>query len=493
MRQKNVIVIGSGVAGLSAGIYARLNGFDTTIVEMHDHPGGQLTAWKRDCYVFDYCLHWLIGTDHGTYHDIWRETDVITDEVDIVNHRIFNRYVDEKQGEFLVYTDLDEWQDYLIDFAPEDRGSIRKMCDLMRKSAGVDAFEDPPGLRSTLDYADWFFHAARFLPILVKYRGLTCHELIGSLGFRNEKLVFFLNRVLGSDYAALALIMMMGWLHAKNAGYLLGGSSAMSGRMADRFSALGGQFRFNSRVSKIIVESDAARGVILESGERVEADHVIAACDGHSVLYDMLQGEYLDAAFKDAYENWPLFAPIVMVSFGIDDVVASKVQHTDYLADGLRIGSTKPERYRLFNRTAYDPGFAPAGKTVLLMLFESPWEIWDGMAADAYATEKNTILRDATRLLEAHHPGISDRVEVTDVATPLTTVRNTGVWRGAFEGFSLSTDMMKTLPMRLEGLRNLTLAGQWLFPGGGQPASAQSGKWAIKMLCGEMDRKFKTR
>lgn len=492
MRQKKIIVIGSGVAGLSAGIYARLNGFDATIVEMHDRPGGQLTAWKRDGYVFDYCLHWLIGTDHGAYHDIWLETGVITDDVAIVNHRIFNRYVDEKQGEFLVHTDLDEWRDYLIGFAPEDRSSIRKMCELMRNSAGVDAFEDPPGLRSTLDYADWFFHAARFLPALVKYRGLTCHELFQSLGFRNERLVFFLNRVLGSDYVALAFIMMMGWLNAKNAGYLVGGSAAMSGRMADRFTALDGRFRFNSPVTDIIVQDDEVQGIVLKSGERIEADHVIAACDGHSVLFDMLQGKYLDAAFKNAYETWPLFAPIVMVSFGIDDVVASKVQHTDYLADGLRIGSTMPERYRILNRTAYDRSFAPDGKTVLLMLFESTWEIWQAMAPDAYAAEKKAVLRDATKLLESCYPGVIERLEVTDVATPLTTVRNTGVWRGAFEGFSLSTDMMKTLPMRLDRLQNLTLAGQWLFPGGGQPASAQSGKWAIQMLCRQEGREFKT-
>ena len=108
-----------------------------------------------------------------------------------------------------------------------------------------------------------------------------------------------------------------------------------------------------------------------------------------------------------------------------------------------------------------------------------------------YRNEKETIRKDAMGLLETHYPGVADKVEVTDIATPLTTVRYTGVWKGAFEGFSLSTDMMKTLPMRLERLKRFTLAGQWLFPGGGQPASAMSGKWAIKMLCKEEGRRFR--
>ena len=82
---KNLLIIGGGVAGLSAGIYAQKNGFQSTILEMHDRPGGQLTAWQRDGYWFDYCLHWLVGTDHGVYHDLWRETDVLTDEVEVLN------------------------------------------------------------------------------------------------------------------------------------------------------------------------------------------------------------------------------------------------------------------------------------------------------------------------------------------------------------------------------------------------------------------------
>jgi thioredoxin reductase len=45
MKEK-VIIIGGGVAGLSAGIYAAMNGFDTEILEMHMVAGGQCTAWE---------------------------------------------------------------------------------------------------------------------------------------------------------------------------------------------------------------------------------------------------------------------------------------------------------------------------------------------------------------------------------------------------------------------------------------------------------------
>jgi phytoene dehydrogenase-like protein len=53
----SIIIIGAGFAGLAAGIYARMNGYDTRIFEMHKQPGGLCTSWKRGGYTFDGCIH----------------------------------------------------------------------------------------------------------------------------------------------------------------------------------------------------------------------------------------------------------------------------------------------------------------------------------------------------------------------------------------------------------------------------------------------------
>lgn len=45
--EKKIVIIGGGIAGLSAGIYSAMNGFDTQIIEMHTIAGGQCTAWER--------------------------------------------------------------------------------------------------------------------------------------------------------------------------------------------------------------------------------------------------------------------------------------------------------------------------------------------------------------------------------------------------------------------------------------------------------------
>jgi phytoene dehydrogenase-like protein len=47
MGNKKVIIIGAGIAGLSAGCYLQMNGYDTEIFELHNIPGGLCTGWKR--------------------------------------------------------------------------------------------------------------------------------------------------------------------------------------------------------------------------------------------------------------------------------------------------------------------------------------------------------------------------------------------------------------------------------------------------------------
>ncbi|MEL6276389.1 MAG: NAD(P)/FAD-dependent oxidoreductase, partial [Bacteroidota bacterium] len=475
MNKKSIAIIGGGIAGLSAGIYGQKNGFDCTIYEMHHQPGGQLTAWERNGYWFDFCLHWLVGTDHGTYHDIWNETGAIDDQTAVINHRTFVKIEDEVFGSFHIYNNLDEWERYLIGLAPEDEHPVRKLCRMMRKSDQLDQFEDAPGLRSPFDYFRSFIKIGSFWPILLKYGKRDSKELIEDLGFTNQRLRYFFNNLFGGqDFSAIGFLMMLGWAHAKNAGYLKGGSLAMTRRMANKFRSLGGHFRFENRVKEIIVKNDVAVGIQLEDGQEIYADHIISACDGHTVLYDMLKGKYLPQEFKTAYEKWPLFTPLVMVGFGVDDPINSDTHHINYFPkEPIFIGRTKVANYSILNRSLYDPSFADLGKSVLQIQFESAWENWENLDQVAYEQEKQSIQRKVLQLIEKHYPGVQSKIEIVDIATPLTTARYTGVWKGAYEGFKPVGDLLNGLPMELEGLQNFTMIGQWLFPGGGLPPSAQ--------------------
>ena len=62
MEKKKIGIIGAGMAGLSAGCYLQMNGYDTEIFEASNSPGGLVTAWKRKGYAIDGCIHGLVGS-----------------------------------------------------------------------------------------------------------------------------------------------------------------------------------------------------------------------------------------------------------------------------------------------------------------------------------------------------------------------------------------------------------------------------------------------
>jgi phytoene dehydrogenase-like protein len=487
---KKIVIIGGGVAGLSAGIYAKLNGFDAEIIEMHSVTGGQCTAWDRKGYRFDYCLHWLVGTRKGPFNDIWKETNVLNDDIEIVDHEIHTKMFTDDGREFILYTDLSRWEEYLCKIAPEDNRKIKKMCNDMRKSAFLKPYSDPPGLRKKSHIVASVLSMMPVMILFFKYGRKTCREYFRKLGFTSEDLNYFLNNAFGTrDFSALAFIMMFAWFNQKNAGYLIGGSLPMAQRMTDRYLALGGKLTTRSKVKKITVENNMATGVILDDNTLIKADYVISAADGHSTIFDMLEGKFVDRKISNAYDNWELFTPLVQVSFGINKTIKSDTPSENWMIRDQMIGSTKTRNGYSFMNYCFDPTMAPEGKSVIVLRFESPWHLWKDIDEDDYRKEKEQIEKDARSIMEKRYPGIKNNIEVCDVATPLTDVKYTGVWKGSYEGFLPSSkNMMNNLNPMLPGLKKFYMAGQWLFPGGGLPPAGQSGKWAIQYICKEEKR-----
>ena len=330
------------------------------------------------------------------------------------------------------------------------------------------------------------------LNVIRKFGRLTCKEYFEKLNFKSDRIKTIFFAMYGNrDFSALAFIFMLGWFNQKNAGYIKGGSYPLAQRMVDKLWKLGGKLSYITKVNKVIVENNVAKGVLLSDGNIIQADYVISAADGYSTIYNMLDAKYISKEIDFAYKNWELFTPIVQVSFGVNKAIPSNSPILINISKDKLIGKTKLENGYSIMNYSYDSTMAPEGKTTIVLRFDSPWELWENMDAKEYKTEKLKIQKDATAYLEKEYPGISEFIEVIDVATPKTDVRYTGVKDGAYEGFMPSKDnMMKSLKMQLPGLQNFYMAGQWLFPGGGLPPSAQTGKWAVQLICKKEKQQF---
>src|SRR5512136_646400 len=98
MGTKQVIIIGSGFSGLSAGIYAQSNGYRTTILEQHNRAGGLAAWWRRGEYNIDGGVHFLMGHKPGNpIYDLYEELG-ITEENKFQDLHIYMRFFDQASG-----------------------------------------------------------------------------------------------------------------------------------------------------------------------------------------------------------------------------------------------------------------------------------------------------------------------------------------------------------------------------------------------------------
>ena len=269
------IIVGAGVAGLSAGIYARLNGFDATIYELHNIPGGEATAWTRKGYTFDNSIHWLLGTKEGTsLNAIWRRVGALGDDVSVTSLDTFfsmapgaglgaseaagagagaagfagGKHADSQLTH--VYTDADRLREHFLSISPEDAPAIDSLVASIKALRRLAMPTDKPfELMNPLDYA----RLAMSMGPALKHVGRLTKISIGDLAdtFRSPRLRAALRGSIPADFTAISLVSTLATLWTGDSAWPAGGSLALAKRMETRFLDLGGKVVYRARVAEI--------------------------------------------------------------------------------------------------------------------------------------------------------------------------------------------------------------------------------------------------
>jgi phytoene dehydrogenase-like protein len=495
---RSVGIIGAGIAGLSAGCYAQMNGYRAHILEMHTKPGGLCTAWDRKGYTIDGCIHWLTGSrPPSSLYKLWQEIGLIQGlQIIDLEETCRVEFADGKTVIF--YSDLDRMEQHLTSLAPEDAPLVREFLGDGKRIAGKELPSDLPP-RQLMRFIDGIKLMPRMMGImrpLRKWNKMSIAQFVER--FKSPYLREAFQQVWLPEMSAFVLLMTLVWFHDRQAGYPIGGSMPMMRAVEKRFTDLGGTIEYGARVSEIVVENDRAVGIRLTDGREEPFDIVISAADGHATIYDMLKGRYADDNVQGWFKDFKPFPPLVYVGIGVDRDFSDEPQLANgssiELEQPVRVGDEEIRRlpYHLHN---YDPTMAPPGKTAITCMFPVHYDYWKELAQDreAYDAEKKAIGDQVVRALDRRFPGLADRVEVVDVATPGTFERYTGNWRGSFEGWlptpaNLTTDMRKTLP----GLDSFYMVGQWVAPGGGLPSGVMTGRQVVQLMCHKDGLRFRT-
>ncbi|MDR2029839.1 MAG: NAD(P)/FAD-dependent oxidoreductase [Treponema sp.] len=484
-----ILIIGGGVAGLSAGSYAQMAGFESAIYEKCGVLGGQCTGWDRKGYHIDGCVHWLTGTKEGNdLHRVWQELGIIRGN-NIIQLDRFGVY--EYDGVTIsLWKDLDRLQAELLAISPGDEKPIRNMIrDIRIMQSMVLPLDRPVDMMPLGEKLKMLKALMGAGGILTKNSKTSC--AVYAKRFKHPALQKLIERRVPPYFSVLAFIFAMGNFSAGNGALPAGGSRGMVDRMEKRYRELGGQVHTGMTAEEIIVRGDRARGVRFSGGEIINADYVIASCDVHITLKKLLKNRYIDKKFEYRYRH-PREYPVLSsfhAAFGVREDLRDYPQVLVFETEPFTVGVTGYASLGMRNY-AYEKDFAPPGCTTLTAALNQTagdyafWaELYTG-DRERYVREKKRIAGAIQERLERRFPELRGKIEFLDAATPMTYHRYTGAYMGAWMSFMM-TPKTKMLMHRgaIRGLKNCLLSGQWLQPPGGLPLAALYGKYAILRIC----------
>ena len=353
---KSLIIIGGGIAGLSAGCYAQMNGFNSEIYEMHNITRGLCTAWQRKGFTFDVCVAWLVGSSpRSALHTLWEELGAVQGR-QFINYEYFNHTLDEHGNRFISYTDPDKLREHMLSFSQEDKALITEIIDDIKTLIEAE-MHDPESMKISEKYS---------MPV-------------------SELAAQFNNPVLGNLFksafdfhgmSAILALWTLAWMGSGGAGYPIGGSGPFAKSIEERYLTLGGTISYKSRIDKILVENDTAVGVRLVDGTKKRGDIVLSAADGFSTIFKWLDGKYSNDTIKGFYETLEPFPPLVFVSLGINGDYSHEPHWLWFsLKTPIEIGGEEIQRLWLRNHSM-DKTLAPEGKTVFSVMIPASYDYW---------------------------------------------------------------------------------------------------------------------
>jgi phytoene desaturase len=495
MNQK-IIIVGAGVSGLSAGIFALKNGYDVKIIEKHQIPGGQCTGWDRKGYHIDGCIHWLVGTKTGTkLRELWDMTGAL-EGVEIYHPESFLAV--EHQGEVIhFYRDLNQLKKSWIEISKKDENQIIKMCDDIEILQTYEIpTEKPVDLMTLKEKIKMMMRFKDIGPIYQKYSKMSINQFADQFTHPliQEGIRSFIPDM---EFSAIAIIFALSTFTKGQSSIPMGGSKNLAFRMKDQFTSLGGEILYQTEITEVVIDKKQVTHLITHNHETIKGDFYIFAHDIKHIFDQLLKGKYIvkpyETRFKD-HIKYPLASNIyVSLAYqGIMDHIPRTLRFE--VSENQILQNKKPIKHLQMTHYSYEKTFAKEGHSVMTFAinqFQPELEFWQELSKDSisYQKKKQEIGNFVLLETEKRFPEMKGKLILLDVATPKTYEKYCNAYMGAFMGFMPTT---KGKPLnhngKIKGIDNLLISGQWLQPPGGLPVALLAGKDTIMRLC-KIDKK----
>ena len=380
---RTMIIIGSGAAGLTAGCYARMNGYKTTILEMEDTPGGLCTSWRRKGYLFDGSVAGLAGSAPGSsLYQLWEEIGVAS-YCPLHYGENFGhiRLLDGRT--ITVYANVDRLEAHFREHFPSEGAVIREFIRAIRAVLDLDIpFSDAQGWKAVQAGLRTFLSSITHLPVLLKYGTLTIRQFNQKI--KDPALVTVFQNLVhfgGLDVPLLTVLLPLAYAHRKMAGIPLRGWLSFARAIERRYLELGGMIQYRARVERLVIENGGVKGVVLADGTALFASRVVSAADGR-FTQSLLPG-VRESDLARSFHPADLSDQPVEVNLGVAEDFSSEDGAMTYILSQPFTAAGRAHTRITVHNKYYDPEAAPSGKSALTIFLDSDYDWWKQIAADA--------------------------------------------------------------------------------------------------------------
>ena len=476
--EPDVVVIGSGLAGLTAAAYLAAIGQKVLVLEQYDVAGGCSQTFRRkNQWQFDVGLHYIGGAKTGEIARILSGLGL--------DDRIEFPELDPDGFDTLVFPDLEfkvpkGWDNYvnrLVATFPEEEEGLRAVTDILRNL--MDELREVGIPDSNTDLAEYMEKA----PTVVSWGMRSMTDLFDENYLSERSRAVLLGQA--GDYATppsrAPVILHAGLVDhylQEGAFYVRGGGQELAGQLVDLIHTYGGRVRTHAEVESILTEPTGSggfrvTGVELAGGETVVTDSVIATGDIKHLFLELLDEEAVPDEIRSQVDGYRMATPLFTVYLGLDFDITERMPATNYWLhsrydqesyyDPIAAGEfdTDPPVY-ISSASAKDPeheGHAPPGcSTIELMTWATPdlqaWGIDESEDAPKYSRQasymeaKERVMNQLIDRAEDQLGDIRSHILWQEAATPMTQTRYTLSSGGSSYGIELATDQFG--PRRLE-------------------------------------------
>lgn len=474
----DVIIVGSGIGGLSCGALLSKRGYKVLVLEQHSRVGGYCSSFERKGFVFNAGVEDISGIwDGGTVNFLLRELGLKKEDYFVRNT---TKYI--FKGNEIDSRNPEQFLKQLTEMFPDEKQSIASFFEEAEnayeeshKEAKIYGTPLPAelivkvfGKRKLLNYPrehpyfnDWLNKT--YTQKLDEYfddkdlKGLLCALLV-HIGTEPEKT---------SANSALQAAVSF-YLHG---GYFpKGGAQRFANTLKESIENNSGKVFLRHKVDEISVEKGRVCGV--RSGDRIyKAPVVVSNADGKTTFLELVGKDNLSRGFMEYIRSLKMSPSCFMVFLGLDLDLSSYPSLIKNLDEGYHI---------VINSNA-DPSLAPEGKTSLFLITFANYDDFPERGTEEYVEKKKEFAENLIKKAEKVIPDLSKHIIVQDAASPKTFERYTFMPEGAIYDFDQSIGTKR--PYFKTPIKGLYLAGASTFPGGGIEAVVISGVICANDIC----------